>query len=92
MENQNQRFVKLKHRLQDNVFTIYFSASGEEKISGVIEHVAQTDPSKAEHLKKLLYQLFDKEEEFMDWIQASPENAIYFAENPLEAIKKIIPS
>lgn len=97
----SQRTVKLRHSVEledrekqksssaQKINLTFISMSKEKPPTAGCYGV--TDSVKASKLNHALNQLTGFNEEFFQWLEADPKNAILFANDPVKALKTAIP-
>jgi hypothetical protein len=91
------RFARLRHDLpgQQHVTTTFLGASATADAAlannGVIAEIAASDPARAQLVTSRMQQLIAHNDAVMAWIEADPSHAVQFAQDPVAALRQVIP-
>ena len=93
----NNRFARLRHE-QAGPHTVTTTLLGATATAGdalagnsVIADIAKTDPARAELITNRMQQLIAHNDAVMAWLEADPSHATQFAQDPVTALRQVIP-
>ncbi|WP_221392714.1 hypothetical protein [Dyadobacter sp. NIV53] len=97
MADTNQRKVSVKLSLNDTPdFTMNILPGNETSLPGLNTHpvltmMTKTNSEGATQAKQWMEQLIARNQDFITWLESSPENSILFIKDPVAAIHKALP-
>ena len=92
-----QRFVKLRHGAAEhqNATTTFLGVHTEPQPTvenhAVLNGIAQTDSDRASLIQQRMAELVSHNDTVMAWLEADPANVALFSQDPVAALRKVIP-